>query len=35
MVFVAAFAMMIIIQRAILLISPRPQARSRPAVRAA
>jgi exosortase len=35
MVFVAAFAMMIIIQRAVLLVSPRPHARSGPAVRAA
>jgi exosortase/archaeosortase family protein len=35
MVFVAAFAMMIIIQRAVLLVSPRPHASSGPAVRAA
>ncbi len=35
MVFVAAFAMMVIIQRAILLVSPRPDASSMAAVRAA
>jgi exosortase len=34
-VFVAAFAMMIIIQRAILLVSPRPRPASRAAARAA
>jgi exosortase len=35
MVFVAAFAMMIIIQRAILLVAPRPRAKPRAAAQAA
>ena len=34
-VFVAAFAMMIIIQRAILLVAPRPRAKPKAAARAA